>query len=195
MKVMQRVSPREVQGALTGFTDQHRAQRCYLRRVGGRYRYVFDFQVAGEEREAVESGLPDEPAFRLGELVGPGPLAAMVEEGHFDFDLTVEERFFAFGPSLAVISVYAHEYVTGIEVVEELDFASKRTRIECFRYIGREGELLTVPLQYALTLTREVVPGREDVEALRRMWRELPQWARDAYKLTFGELSDLDSGG
>ncbi len=171
------------------------ATACYPVGVSGRYRYVFDFWVSGEDREALESGLPDEPDFRLGELIGPEPLAKMVAEGHFDIDVTTADRFFAFGPSLAIVSVYVPEYVAGVEVAEELDFGSRRTRIECWRYVGRSGELLTVPLTYALTLDREILPGREDIAALRKLWPELPQWARDAYKLSFEELSDLDSGG
>ncbi len=163
--------------------------------MAGRYRYQLAHFVSGEDRESLESGLEGEPGFRLAELVGADAVRAMISDGEWNIDLTVSDRFFGFGPSLEILSVYLPEYVIGVEVAEELDLGLKRTRVECWRYIGRQGELLVVPLQYALSMEREVIPGKEDLAALRRMWRELPQWARDGYKLSYGELADLDSGG
>jgi hypothetical protein len=163
--------------------------------MGGRYRYLLRHSIAGEDLEPLTSGLEDESGFRLGEVVGVPEVARMIAEGELDVDVQTTERFFAFGGAIEILSVYLPEYVSGVEIVEEFDVGLRRTRIECWRYIGRQGELIAVPLEFALTLTREIVAGKEDVRALRAMWRELPQWARDAYKLTFDELGDLDSGG
>jgi hypothetical protein len=55
--------------------------------------------------------------------------------------------------------------------------------------------LVTIPLEYAIGMDREIIPGREDLARLRAMWRELPSWTRVAYKQTFiAELGDLDAG-
>lgn len=163
--------------------------------MSGRYRYLLDHPISLDELEPLQSGLEDEQEFRLAELVGAPRLGEMLDRGYLSIDLTVEERFFAFGPAIRILSVYLPEYVSGVEVVEELDFTHRCSRIECWRYVGRGGDLLTVPLQYALSIERAVVVGREDPAVLRRMWAELPQWARDGYKLSFGELADLDAGG
>jgi hypothetical protein len=163
--------------------------------MSGRYRYLLRHSISGEDLEALTSGLEDEREFRLPELVGVDAVSAMLKDGELDVDVEVSERFFAFGGAIEILSVYLPEYVSGVEIAETLDLGLKRTRIECWRYIGRQGELVAVPLSYALSLTREIIPGKEDVAALRKNWRDLPQWARDAYKLTFDELADLDSGG
>lgn len=161
----------------------------------GRYHYRLDHSIAGEDLEALCSGLEDEAGFRLAELVGQQALAAMLEEGELRLDVRTAQRFFAFGPSIEILSVYLPEYVTGSEVAETLDHGLNRSRIECFRYVGRRGELITVPLEYALSLEREIVVGHEDLPRLRAMWHELPTWARVAYKQTFvEELGDLDAG-
>ncbi len=162
--------------------------------MGGRYRYLLDHPISQDELEPLQSGLEDEADFRLAELVGRDALAQMLAGAHLRVDVTVNQRFFAFGNAMGVLSVYLPEYVSGVEIVEELDHGLRRTRVECWRYVGRQGELLTVPLQHAVGLDREIIAGREDVETLRRLWRELPQWARDGYKLTYAELSDLDGG-
>lgn len=161
----------------------------------GRYRYLMNHAVSGEDLESLVSGLEDEREFRLAELVGAGELKQMLDIGLLKFDVESDKRFFNFGGSIAIVSVYLAEYVTGVEVVEVLDFAHKRSRVECWRFIGRQGELVTVPLEYAVALDREIIPGREDLARLRELWRELPGWARNAYKLTFDELADLDAGG
>jgi hypothetical protein len=163
--------------------------------VGGRYRYLLEHSIAGEDLEALRSGLEDEPHFRLQELVGKGPLERMLEEGELAIDVAAGARFYAFGPSIEILSVYLPEYVIGVEVAETLDHGLNRRRVECFRYIGRRGELVTVPLEYALSLEREIVPGTEDLPRLRQMWHQLPTWARVAYKQTYVvELGDLDAG-
>ncbi|HYV44357.1 MAG TPA: hypothetical protein VFA20_05815 [Myxococcaceae bacterium] len=163
--------------------------------MGGRYRYLLEHSIAGEDLEPLRSGLEDEQGFRLHELVGRAPLEQMLEEGELDIDTSTSDRFFAFGPSIEILSVYLPEYVSGVEVAETLDHGLNRRRIECYRYIGRRGELVTVPLEYAMSLDREIVPGHEDLSRLREMWHELPTWARVAYKQTFVvELGDLDAG-
>ena len=163
--------------------------------MAGRYRYIVQHTVSDEDLEPLVSGLEDEHDFRLAELVGAEALAGMLSERTITLDITVPERFFAFGNCLAILSVYLPEYVSGIEVVEQLDIGHRRADVECWRYVGRQGDLLTVPLEYAISLDREIVVGREDVRKLRSMWKELPAWARVAYKLTFDELADLDAGG
>jgi hypothetical protein len=163
--------------------------------VGGRFRYLLEHSIAGEDMEPLRSGLEDEGGFRLQELVGRDVLEKMLDEGELEIDALVNERFFAFGPSIEILSVYLPEYVIGVEVAETLDHGLNRRRVECFRYIGRKGELVTVPLEYAVSLDREIVPGHEDLSRLRQMWRELPTWARVAYKQTYVvELGDLDAG-
>ena len=163
--------------------------------MGGRYRYLLEHSIAGEDLEALRSGLEDEQGFRLHELVGHAPLEAMLVEGELAIDTSVTDRFFAFGPCIEILSVYLPEYVFGVEVAETLDHGLKRRRIECYRYIGRRGELVTVPLEYALSLEREIVPGHEDLSRLREMWHELPTWARVGFKQTYVvELGDLDAG-
>ncbi len=163
--------------------------------MGGRYRYLLDHPISQEDLESLQSGLEDETDFRLAELVGKDDLARMLDRAHLLFDITVGQRFFAFGGAMEVLSVYLPEYVSGVEIVEELDHGLRRSRVECWRYVGRQGELLTVPLTFAVGLDREIIAGKEDTAALRKLWRELPQWARDAYKLTYDELADLDAGG
>src|SRR5260221_9072065 len=159
--------------------------------MAGRFRYVMNVEVDAMDLEPLQSGLEDEPGFQLGRLVGEKELGAMLADGELRFDLTVEARFHDFGACLEVLSVYLSEYLSGVEVVEELDGAGRRASVRCWRYVGRRGELIKVPLEHAISMGREVVPGREDVSALREMWPGLPQWARDAYKLTFDELADL----
>jgi hypothetical protein len=163
--------------------------------MAGRYRYIVQHPISGEDLEPLVSGLEDEQDFRLAELIGQDALKGMLATGEVEIDVTVPQRFFAFGSCLAILSVYLPEYVSGVEVVEELDLGHRRSKVECWRYVGRQGDLLTVPLQYALSLDREIIAGREDVAQLRLLWRELPDWARVAYKLTFDELADLDAGG
>jgi hypothetical protein len=153
-----------------------------------------DCEVDAVDLESLCSGLEDEPGFNLADLLGAKDLAAMLASGEIRFDVPRLDRFHGFGTCVEVISVYLSEYVSGIEVVEELDASARRTAVRCWRYVGRRGELVKVPLEHAISLTREVLPGREDVAALRAMWPELPQWARDAYKLSFDGLADLDSG-
>src|SRR6266513_1312283 len=119
--------------------------------MGGRYRYLLQHSISGEDLEALTSGLEDEREFRLAELAGAAPLAQMLKDGELDIDVETGERFFAFGGAIEILSVYLPEYVSGIEIVEELDIGLKRTRIECWRYVGRKGELITVPMQYALS--------------------------------------------
>lgn len=163
--------------------------------MGGRFRYVLQHSIAGEELESLRSGLEDEGGFRLHELVGKGSLEKMLDEGELEIDAWVNERFFAFGPGIEILSVYLPEYVIGVEVAETLDHGLNRRRVECYLYIGRRGELVTVPLEYAVSLDREIVPGQEDLPRLRQLWRELPTWARVAYKQTYVvELGDLDAG-
>ncbi|MFZ5470045.1 MAG: hypothetical protein ACOZIN_11475 [Myxococcota bacterium] len=151
--------------------------------------------MSQEDLETLRSGLEDEADFRLAELVGAEVLERMLKDAQLDIDACTSERFFAFGKAIAILSVYLPEYVSGVEVVEELDAGLHRMRVECWRYVGRQGELIAVPLQFAVSLQRDILPGREDLAALRRLWPELPQWARNAYKLTFDELADLSSGG
>lgn len=158
-----------------------------------RYRYILRHTVSSEDRETLESALEDEPGFRLGELAGADAIAEMLRALELEVDVTRSQRFFGFGPSIEAMSVYLPEYVSGVEVVEERDALGRTSRIECWRYIGRRGELLVVPLLYALTPEREVVPGTEDVSRLRAQWPQLPLWARNAYKLTYAELGDLSS--
>ena len=161
----------------------------------GRYTYAMDHDISGEDLEPLSSGLEDERGFVLGELVGQNELAKMLGAAHLDFHVTVAERFRPFDQCIEILSVYLPEYVFGVEVVEELDVGLKRSSVRCWRYIGRRGEVVKVALEYAVSLNREILPGREDVASLRAMWTTLPQWAQNAYKLTFDELADLDVGG
>jgi hypothetical protein len=154
-----------------------------------------DLEIDAMDLEPLASGLEDEPSFCLPALVGKDAFAHMLELSRLEFDARAKDRFHGFGESLSVISVYLSEYVSGVEIVEELDASGRRSSVRCWRYIARRGELVKVPLEHAIGMDREVVPGLEDVAALRAMWPDLPQWARDAYKLTFDELADLDSGG
>ncbi len=163
--------------------------------MSGRYRYLIDHSISREELEPLQSGLEDEAGFRLAELVGKSALEQMLHAAHLEVDVTVAERFFAFGAAIEILSVYLPEYVSGVEVVELFDAGLRPARIEVWRYVGRRGELLTVPLSYALSLQREVIAGKEDLVQLRQLWPRLPQWARDGYKLSYDELADLDAGG
>src|SRR5690349_5103417 len=107
--------------------------------MSGRYRYLVDHPISQEDLEPLQSGLEDEAEFRLAELVGRDELARMLADAHLSIDVTVSQRFFAFGGALGVLSVYLPEYVSGVEIVEERDHALKRTRVECWRYVGRQG--------------------------------------------------------
>jgi hypothetical protein len=161
----------------------------------GRFRYIMDQEIDAMDLEALSSGLEDEPQFALGALLGEGGLAAQLAGGALTFDVAVPERFESFGKCIEILSVYLPEYVSGIEIAVDLDASGRRRRVECWRYIGRGGEVVRVALQHAIALDREVLPGPEDVVELRARWRELPQWARNAFKLTYEELGDLDSRG
>ena len=154
-----------------------------------------DHEIDAMDLESLTSGLEDEPDFSLGALLGHEALAAQLTEGALMFDVVTSERFEPFGKCIEILSVYLPEYVSGIEIAESLDGAGRRRGVECWRYVGRSGEVVRVALEHAIGFDRGVVAGAEDVADLRARWRELPQWARDAFKLTYGELADLDSRG
>jgi hypothetical protein len=160
-----------------------------------RYRYLLEHEVDGMEVEALNSGLEDERGFDLAALVGAEPLAEQLAAGMIQVDVARPERFDSFATCLEILSIYMSEYISGVEVAEDLDATGRRRGVRCWRYVARRGEVIKVPLHWALDLERQVVPGGEDLDALRVMWPTLPQWARNSYKLTYDELADLDSGG
>ncbi len=162
---------------------------------GARCRYLMDHEVDAMDLEPLRSGLEDEREFALAALVGERALAEMLRDGMLRFDVTRPEPFAAFAKCIEILSVYLPEYVSGIEILEALDAAGRRRSVACWRHIGRSGELARVALDHAVSVGREIVPGGEDVAALRAGWKDLPRWARDAFKLTYPELRDLDSRG
>src|SRR2546430_3422765 len=103
--------------------------------AAGRYRYVMSQEIDAMDLEPLVSGLEDEGGFSLAELTGKDALAQMLSDGDLTFDLTVRERFHGFADCISILSVYLSEYVSAVEVVEDLDAALRRSSVRCWRYV------------------------------------------------------------
>jgi hypothetical protein len=156
-----------------------------------RCRYLSQIDVDAMDREALQSGLEDEPG-ALHVLLPRGALEAQISSGRVELDVSCESPVSGFGEALASVSAFLSQIVDGFVVAEELDCHGNRLDVQCARYIARQGEWVAVPLGHSVAFpSGKIQPKREDLRTLARIWAQLPTWAQDGYRRSFPELCDL----
>ncbi len=151
-----------------------------------------DHEVEAVDREPLRDAVVRSRGLPLAALVGEAPLLQMLDEGWLRFDARRREPFADFGRCIAELSTVLVD-VSGIEIEERLDPSGRRVAVRCWRHLGHGGDSVCLPLGHAISLSREVVPGGEDLGAVRASWPDLPRWAREALRIEHPELRDLDA--
>jgi hypothetical protein len=155
------------------------------------YRYLLQQDIDGSDAEHLVHAIEDEE-FPIREIIGEKTMVEQIKEGMLSFDYESNERLPWFGESIRTMSVYISEYIIGLEFAEGRNAEGSRIAVEIRKYVGRRGDLISVPLTHSIAFpTGEISPGPEDIRYLETHWQELPRWAQDAYRIKFPELRRL----
>jgi len=153
------------------------------------YRYQLKVDVEPTERETITSALEDEP-FELGELLGLPKLMKQIEDGGLDIEASSESQLARFESDIEVLSVYLPQYVIGKEVFV------RPTRgapiLEGWMIVGRSGQVVRLVLDVRWDANAEqIVDSGPDLDAIVERWGNLPEWVRDAMRLSHPRLRAL----
>jgi hypothetical protein len=154
-----------------------------------RYRYLIEQDIDDSDASHLIDALEDED-LGLRDEIGEASLADQIRGGRILFDAVREAKLEWFKGTIEVLSIHLSQYIYGLEVAETRD--DGRRRIEILKYIGRRGEVITVPLTHTIEFpSGEVRPGLEDLTWVQSNWRTLPRWAQDGFRIKFPELRRL----
>jgi hypothetical protein len=153
------------------------------------YRYQLKVDVEPTERETITSALEDEP-FELGERIGLGKIMQQIEDGALDVEASSETQLTRFESDVEVLSVYLPQYIIGKEVYVRPTAGAPI--LVGWMIVGRSGQVVRLALDVRWDATAEqIVDGGPDVDAIVARWTELPEWVRDAMRISHPRLRSL----
>ncbi|MDA1000264.1 MAG: hypothetical protein O2807_07080 [bacterium] len=155
-----------------------------------RHRYHLDLIVRGADRYNLPDILVDEYL----PLTAQVPIWQVCEElrkGHFHYEHECAEPIEEFELNLEALSAYLHQIVQGFHAVEAIE-ADRARLLQARKIIGRQGEVLSVPLLLPRSLLLDDLdPDADDLEHIASRWPEYPRWFQDGMRRKYPELRGL----
>jgi hypothetical protein len=113
-----------------------------------------------------------------------------IEDGALDVEVSSETQLTRFENDVEVLSVYLPQYIIGKEVFVRPTAGAPI--LLGWMIVGRSGQVVRLALDVRWDANAEqIVDGGPDVDAIVARWAELPEWVRDAMRISHPRLRSL----
>jgi hypothetical protein len=152
--------------------------------MSDRWRYLLNVHIPGTEASIVRDALEGE-SFGLRDELGAGELERQIDSFEVAVDRLSQERWDFFESDIQLLSLFLTHDVDGIEICigEELTG---------WRIVGHRGEVVRLEIEVARDASGQVGEiGGYVVAALKKRWKDLPDWIKENLRSKHRELDAL----